>query len=387
MALTHYSLRQSAIVSILVLGVGLTACSSNDNDGDNPEGSETPTSTPEGGDTPTPTPTPAENIVTLDLTLDSAITVPPANVDGATGTGSITVNTDDGAISGSVTVSGTTGRPTVGHVHEAPAGEAGPVVFGLDSSEDGNTWSVPEGTVLDTPQLAAFEAGNLYINIHTEANAGGELRVQLAAPVAEEGSYTITFRNTSESQPMTPPVVALHTPVDGENGIRLFEVGATAIPEVVAIAEDGAIGGLYEVVVGQISAGTVSAAARAFPDPANPGPILPGGEATITLTPSDDNQVLSLVSMVVCTNDGFSGIDSRPLANETFTAPIYDAGSETNVLTLDYWVPPCNGGESPNLGDDENGSITAHPGQSGSENPVFDFAAGTELLEVTVSRN
>ena len=66
-------------------------------------------------------------------------------------------------------------------------------------------------------------------------------------------------------------------------------------------------------------------------------------------------------------------------------APIYDAGSETNVLSLDYWVPPC--GSDANVTDDENGSVTLHPGQSGSENPVFDFDAGTRYLEVTVTRN
>ena len=92
-----------------------------------------------------------------------------------------------------------------------------------------------------------------------------------------------------------------------------------------------------------------------------------------------------------CTNDGFSGADSRTLsadASESFTLPVYDAGSETNVLTLNYWVPPCSpDGVSANITDDENGSVTLHPGQSGSENPDFDFAAGAGLLEVTVTRN
>ena len=37
--------------------------------------------------------------------------------------------------------------------------------------------------------------------------------------------------------------------------------------------------------------------------------------------------------------------------------------------------------------DAEGGLITAHPGQSGSEDPAFDFEAGTELLQVTVSFN
>jgi len=59
--------------------------------------------------------------------------------------------------------------------------------------------------------------------------------------------------------------------------------------------------------------------------------------------------------------------------------------AETNVLTLNYWVPPCGG--TGNIGDDEGGAITAHPGQSGSENPDFDFPAGSQFLELTITPN
>ena len=93
--------------------------------------------------------------------------------------------------------------------------------------------------------------------------------------------------------------------------------------------------------------------------------------------------------MVVCTNDGFSGADSIPLEEGTFLANIYDAGSETNVIDLDYWVPLC--GSADNNTDDQGGSITAHPGQA-SESPdlataPFDFPAGTQLLQVDIIAN
>jgi len=93
---------------------------------------------------------------------------------------------------------------------------------------------------------------------------------------------------------------------------------------------------------------------------------------------------------VVCTNDAFSGADSHTLsadASETFSLPIYDAGTETNVLSLNYWVPPCSPDGSENLTDNENGAVALHPGQSGSENPNFDFEAGARYLEVTITRN
>jgi len=76
-------------------------------------------------------------------------------------------------------VSGTTGQPTAAHVHQGGVGEAGPIVVGMDSNDDGSVWTIPAGSALDAAGIQAFIDGNLYINVHTEANAPGELRVQL----------------------------------------------------------------------------------------------------------------------------------------------------------------------------------------------------------------
>ncbi len=215
-----------------------------------------------------------------------------------------------------------------------------------------------------------------------------DLVTTLAADVPASGSLTVTLTNTSETQPMTPPIVVLHNAPDAENGMRLFNVGQPARPSVVAIAQNGNNAPLVDLLGYLTDQGRASTFGVGFADPANPGPLLPGMSASINLDLASEDQVMSVISMVVCTNDGFSAVNSHTLsadASETFMAPIYDAGSETNVLTLDYWVPPC--GSDANLTDDENGSITPHPGQSGSENPAFDFEAGTRYLEVTVTRN
>ena len=209
-----------------------------------------------------------------------------------------------------------------------------------------------------------------------------------AADVPAPGSLTVTMTNTSDSQPMTPPVVILHNAPDADNGLRLFELDQPARPEIVAIAENGNNGPLVNLLGYWIDQGRASDFAVGFADPANPGPLLPGMSATIELDLISDDQVMSLVSMVVCTNDGFSGANAHTLSadtTETFMAPILDAGSETNVLALDYWVPPC--GSDANMTDNENGAIMLHPGQNGSENPAFDFEAGTRYLEVTITRN
>jgi hypothetical protein len=44
---------------------------------------------------------------------------------------------------------------------------------------DDNTWAGPSGTALTGGQTDAFWAGMLYVNVHSDANKGGELRVQL----------------------------------------------------------------------------------------------------------------------------------------------------------------------------------------------------------------
>ena len=100
----------------------------------------------------------------------------PAVKTSASGTGNIMLAAD-GAVSGSVTTTGLMG--TAAHIHHGAAGKNGPVIVPLTKSADGNTWSVPAGSKLNADQLKAYQAGELYVNVHTEANKGGEIRAQL----------------------------------------------------------------------------------------------------------------------------------------------------------------------------------------------------------------
>jgi hypothetical protein len=100
--------------------------------------------------------------------------VPPVN-SPASGSGTITVAADK-SVSGSVTTSGVAG--TAAHIHQAAAGQNGPVIIPLAKTGD-NTWSVPAGAKLTDAQYDAYKAGNLYVNVHSDANKGGEIRAQL----------------------------------------------------------------------------------------------------------------------------------------------------------------------------------------------------------------
>ena len=101
----------------------------------------------------------------------------PAVTTSATGGGTITV-ADDGTVSGSIKTTGIQG--TMAHIHVAAAGKNGPVALPLTKGADGATWSVPAGTKLSAEQLKSYKAGELYVNVHSDTNKGGEIRAQLA---------------------------------------------------------------------------------------------------------------------------------------------------------------------------------------------------------------
>jgi hypothetical protein len=70
-------------------------------------------------------------------------------------------------------------QPTAAHIHEAAQGTNGPIVIPLTKSSDA-TWSVPAGAKLTDAQYKSYLAGNLYVNVHSAAHKGGEIRAQLS---------------------------------------------------------------------------------------------------------------------------------------------------------------------------------------------------------------
>jgi hypothetical protein len=107
--------------------------------------------------------------------LSGANEVPP-NSSTATGIGSIRISRD-GSVTGNITVSGMTA--TAAHIHEALPGTNGPVIVPLAKTAD-NTFAPAAGAKLTDAQYESYLAGNLYINVHSAAYPGGEIRAQLS---------------------------------------------------------------------------------------------------------------------------------------------------------------------------------------------------------------
>ena len=109
----------------------------------------------------------------ISVKLSGAEEVPPVSTPGS-GSGSFRV-AEDGTITGSVTTKDVQG--TMAHIHRGAKGQNGPIIVPLD--KNGDAYTVPAGRKLTKEQLEDLKKGNLYVNVHTNANKGGEVRGQL----------------------------------------------------------------------------------------------------------------------------------------------------------------------------------------------------------------
>ena len=102
----------------------------------------------------------------------------PAVITGATGSAAITL-TAAGGIIYTITVNGLSGPITGAHFHLGTLKQAGPVIFPITSSFNGNTAFGNIAAPIADTIIAAFLTGKMYVNVHTAANPGGEIRGQV----------------------------------------------------------------------------------------------------------------------------------------------------------------------------------------------------------------
>ena len=155
----------------------------------------------------------------------------------------------------------------------------------------------------------------------------------LTATGAQAANFSVAITNLTQGIYFTPLLVAAHPA-----GNHLFEVATTASTNLKALAEGGATTGLES----DLSA--MSADVVVNPLGGNMGP----GVSTTASFPATAaaNTQLSIVAMMLPTNDGFVGLDALtvPTAPGTYTYYLnaYDAGTEVNNELV-------NGGGAPGV--------------------------------------
>jgi hypothetical protein len=112
----------------------------------------------------------------MKATLDGKSEVPP-NTSAATGTADIDWDAASKKLSWKLTYSGLSGPATAAHFHgPAEPGKNAGVAVAIPNA----TSSPAEGSAtLTDAQAADLAAGKYYVNVHTAANPGGEIRGQV----------------------------------------------------------------------------------------------------------------------------------------------------------------------------------------------------------------
>ena len=124
----------------------------------------------------------------------------PAVVTSSKGTGQYTLTR--GGLGFNIAVNGLSGAITGAHFHLGEAGKAGPVVFDIGSSVMGNNIVGYWRPVVTIDSLFnALLNGRIYVNIHTAANPGGEIRGQVV--VSEGLGITVQLTGSQQNPPVT----------------------------------------------------------------------------------------------------------------------------------------------------------------------------------------
>lgn len=116
---------------------------------------------------------PNKDITIFKAMLKGASEVPP-NPSTATGTSTLTYNSSTKTFTDVTSFSGLT--PVAGHIHEGAIGENGPPIFPFTDLSSPITLHSP---ALTDEQVTALFKDSMYVNLHTKAYPGGEIRGQL----------------------------------------------------------------------------------------------------------------------------------------------------------------------------------------------------------------
>ena len=127
--------------------------------------------------------------------------------------------------------------------------------------------------------------------------------------MAGQREYEVTITDLTSGQPLTPPVVAM---LNAKHPV--FDVGQPASVGVREIAENGNSAPLLAFLEGGPAEPVLGVRGVEHLVPAGvPGDEMFDQSAALTVNGSRRANRLSFVSMLICTNDGFTGVDGLKL--------------------------------------------------------------------------
>ncbi|MFT5758611.1 MAG: hypothetical protein ACI9LM_003357 [Alteromonadaceae bacterium] len=194
----------------------------------------------------------------------------------------------------------------------------------------------------------------------------------------------VSITNLTQGIYYTPFLISAHA-----TDMSLYTLGEAASPELQMMAEGGDISGLSMM----LSNGN----ADVIENPAA-GLLAPAMTTMAMLDTSEGNERLSVVAMLLPTNDGFVGLNSWKIPTEagtyTFTVNAYDAGTEANDEMITgggapgvAGIPAAPGGNGGSDGtgvtmEEGNMTVHVHRGNLGDDK----MTAGKSDLNNTVHR-
>ncbi len=231
---------------------------------------------------------------------------------------------------------------------------------------------------------AALAAGTLSTAL--SATAAGAHEPDHHRDRGGEATYTVTVENLTMGQWLTPPNWAAHDRMS-----EVFSARHAASAGVQAVAENGGVPVLAAELMDRIDGAGHGVSGVAPAD----GPVAPGMRVSFDVT--TDEQRFSLVAMLVCTNDGFAGLDSKRLPrwagdSVSYSVGAYDAGTEVNTEARKDLVPApfCGAGEGSGMSNPdlaEHGVIHRHAGIMGVGDLGPQFGWDGPVARVTIERH
>ena len=205
---------------------------------------------------------------------------------------------------------------------------------------------------------------------------GGMLLFALAGfSQAAAGQFSVSVKNLTNGIYFTPLLITAHS-----GHTRLFQTGETASEALQAMAEGGDLSKLI-ALVGGTDKDTIENPARGLL-----GPGESTGKVRLNTGNHKQNKYLSIVAMLLPTNDGFVGLNSLRIPDRPgkyrYYLLGYDAGTEANDERITgggapgvAGIPAAPGGDGGQGGSgivdpEPNTTVHVHRGVIGDDDPM-----------------